>query len=642
MLIVNLSLTTVIPCLSNHFFSSIKRWLIDDHIYDKSARAIPYDSQQLYDFVGVANTNPPYGGGISTPTSLTLYHEYYVEGKLVVDQFSKSGLSLGQNYYWKVGMKLGVNRFYLKATGGGVSGTWVSSTIQYNCYYVHVFLSLYAMELLNLRKVQAQARQNLFMTSGATGDMVDPWLNTGIGSFDPEWDILRDVGGYLTLNKYSGLDLSGFGEKIKKIYEATLYAGTRKAIDLVAEALEVELQIAPYHSIVFFNSGLTQWTWKFVAGTDFPNVVAGEDYCWASNFVRFDDRFILLKKSTWTVRKYGTHFEGEISNVDYSGDLWAYVDGRICRDLSYSVADCLQFHVSKNTPPALNQVVEITEDFVDGETIHTDDDEGTVTGLPYCKYIVLFNRPVDIKNIKDLEDVGATHIDTSVAELIPGTRVIRLNWYQPIINTIQVIYRTKTFSKILGKVSYESPDPMTRLITDICYQARTNDGETGEVNRRAIYMTGTERRAVMEMYLSDEYASGEYAYCRIASVYDSPPRATINPGTWPAGWTEDNILLGGEMELEKDVPPYFDHGTKFRIIKQEGMTLYLDVYPEGCAGKWVMLRDYNVVIAREMIQSIISFLKPTHKKIYYLVPRLPSDADSSRPQLENYKLYAVI
>lgn len=185
---------------------------------------------------------------------------------------------------------------------------------------------------------------------------------------------------------------------------------------------------------------------------------------------------------------------------------------------------------------------------------------------------------------------------------------------------------------------------MPKTIVDIRYEARIGDGASTPVPRRAIYMSETQRRSAIEMYLTQEYVDGEYAFCAISSVSVSPPSATINPATWPVGWSSDNILLGGEMELGDDALPYFSHGDKFRIIQQIGNVLYLDKYPQGCVGKWVMLRDFNTVAAREMVKDVISFLKPTHKLIYYLVPKLPTsaEADFCRPYLENYKLYSVL
>lgn len=184
---------------------------------------------------------------------------------------------------------------------------------------------------------------------------------------------------------------------------------------------------------------------------------------------------------------------------------------------------------------------------------------------------------------------------------------------------------------------------MPRTIVDILYEARLGDG-VDPVPRRAIYMSEAQRRSAIEMYLSQEYIDGEYAFCAILSVSDSPPSAVINPVTWPVGWTVDNILLGGEMELGNNALPYFSHGAKFKIIQQVGNVLSLDIYPEGCAGKWVMLRDFNTVAAREMVREVVSFLKPSHKRIYYLVPMIPTNDEkgSCRPYLENYKLYSVL
>lgn len=450
-----LSLTTPIPCISNHFFDSIKRWLVDEHIYDKSVKAIPYNSQQTYDFSSVCSGSRR----LITPLTAVLHHEYYSNGSLVVDKYSVSNVGLGVYTLFKSKMGLGVNRFYTVYYSGSTVVT-TSNTIQYNCYYIHVFLYLYAIELLNLRKVTAQSRQDLIMVPGATGDSVDSWLHSGESLFNPEWDIVRDVSGYLLLQKYSGDTVSEFCDRMRKVYESTIYAGTKKAIDLFTEAMGVGIQMVPYNSIIFFNSGLSEFTDKFVAGSDFPTVVSGVNYCWGTNYIKFDNRFIMLRKDTWNTNKYGTHYENELNNATLTGYLWVFVNGQVCKNSAYPVLGTLRLYAVKNLPPQPDSTMTNVERF-GGVTIYTDDSKGTVTGRPGCKYLVLFNRPNNNSfTLNDLQDIDPlTKIDTTRAELIPGTRVIRLNWYQPVPNTLEITYNVDTFNRILAEVVYDSGIP---------------------------------------------------------------------------------------------------------------------------------------------------------------------------------------
>lgn len=455
MYFAQLSLTTPVPCISNHFFDSIKRWLIDEHIYDKSVKAIPYDSQQTYDFSSVLSLE----GSAPSPGLLftvVFHHEYYLNGSLVIDKYSVSDVALGAYTTFKSKMNPGINRFYVIYYSGSSIIT-TSNTIQYNCYYIHVFLYLYAMELLNLRKMTAQARQDLIMTPGATGDDVDPWLHSGVALFDPEWDIVRDVAGYFLLQKYSGDTVSEFCVRMRKVYEATNYAGTEKAIDLFSEAIGVGIQRVPYNSIPFFNLGLTEFTNKFVAGSDFPTVVPGVNYCWGTNYIKFDHRFIMLRKDTWNTNRYGTHYEDEHVNSTNVGFMWVFVNGQICKNPSYPVLGTLKLYAVKNIPPQPEAVMTNVERF-SGVTIYTDDSDGTVTGIPRGKYLVLFNRPNSSSfTLNDLQDVDPlTKVDTTKAELIQGTRIVRLNWYQPIPNTLEITYTVDTFCHALAKVVYDS------------------------------------------------------------------------------------------------------------------------------------------------------------------------------------------
>lgn len=454
MYFAQLSLTTPVPCISNHFFGSIKRWLVDEHIYDKSVKAIPYDSQQIYDFSSVLSLEGAPGPMI--PFTAVFHHEYYLNGALVVDKYRVSNVALGTYTAFKSKMQPGVNRFYVVYYSGSSIVT-TSNTIRYNCYYIHVFLYLYAMELLNLRKVTVQTRQDLIMSSGATGDNVDPWLHSGVALFDPEWDIVRNVAGYFLLQKYSGDTVSEFCDRIRKVYEATIYAGTKKSIDLFMEAMGVVLQMVPYNSIIFFNLGLSEFTDKFVAGSDFPTVVSGVNYCWGTNYIKFDDRFIMLRKDTWSTDEYGIHYEDEHPNMTLTGTLWIFVNGQICKNSSYPVLGTLKLYAVKNVPPQPDSTVTNVERF-SGVTIYTDDRDGTVTGIPGGKYLVLFNRPNSSSfTLNDLQDVDPlTKVDTTKAELIPGTRIVRLNWYQPIPNTLEITYDVDSFNLILAEVIYDS------------------------------------------------------------------------------------------------------------------------------------------------------------------------------------------
>lgn len=154
---------------------------------------------------------------------------------------------------------------------------------------------------------------------------------------------------------------------------------------------------------------------------------------------------------------------------------YVYVDGEV------GVSGDLVMKVSSSEPLGTEQTITEIHEY-----INTDDADGTITGLPYGKYVYLRSPVIELGSITSSGTLKVTG-----AELIENSTILflRTDWDDEYIGTITVQYTGYLRPIVLAKVTTTSD--ISRI-------------EDATPSRGAIYRTRQKEESDFELYCDDE------------------------------------------------------------------------------------------------------------------------------------------
>jgi hypothetical protein len=360
-----LSLVIVLkPTLSNVFERLKKRH--DPNVYDTKDSAIPNFKE-----IEVS------GSGANAGEFVTLYRNN--------EEVSKVRASSGGNFDVTVPILYeNHNSYYAEGTSSGKS-----NTIAFNVYNWLLFHYLYSQEFLRIIQSLGQSKQDLYIDT-EVGDSVAPTFETEKSSYDTSTKALKDKMTLPIPSDYWGQNIKQAIKKAIEISENGPVFGS--LLDLVQcyQGVNVE-KIFSYHmqNPLYWNLDVEHL--PEVKGPAQRNILVIPAYTkcrlgWSLRFI--------------TIGKKEIVFAGATNEY-----WWVYVDGE------KDVDDTLKVKYSKTQP--VPGIYSKTLTYNEND-VSTDDEEGSITGIPYQKYVTLVPPVACMTSSVSIEDDDGIYADAAL------------------------------------------------------------------------------------------------------------------------------------------------------------------------------------------------------------------------------------
>lgn len=385
---------------SNILFSSVKKFLIGDKIYDRSNIAFPY-----------TNIKKNYQIQITADNTNKIYVKY--NGN---DYLEYSGELIYSFYVLPV---LGKNQIDVYDENNNLLKSY-----RFNCYNLHIFLAEIAKRYKGIWNKLYQAQANTYYDLNVIKDLDDDYIV-------PEYQYTRSVATLLGTKRYSQLTDSQYATFLHNIFDMNKYGGTLNGFYQISEAFPDyidRIDVIPYEKYLVWNK----------QGTVFPD---SNDL----TKIKIYPNYQFLSEQDWGIINYTNEQPSSPLGICYVYvDGEKYSDGSNIGSLKVKYTDNFEFFKNE-----YNYVDTFSSDNI------KDDTSGEITGIIDGKYLFL-RRPI-IGDTISVDTTGTLNVNNSVYLLEGGNNLVSLgNTYKDEIDSIAITYKSYEIPNILAKIEKDA------------------------------------------------------------------------------------------------------------------------------------------------------------------------------------------
>lgn len=347
------------PLLSEQFYKLKKR--MDSNVYDTKDTAVPYFGN--FKLVG-------YGGVVGEV--VTIYRNDVQLMTIQTD--NQGGFEVSVPVLYEVS-----NSYYAY---GSVSGK--SNLIVFDVYNYLIYLYLFSLQFVDIIQGLAQAKQDIYIDPKVGDDIQPLWKTESKTYFSSYWS-LRDKMTLPIPSDYWCTTISKVVKKALEISNKGPVVGSLLALQECYENIGVS-KIFVHHvsNPIYWNVDIDHI--PHVKSPDMRNVLVIPE----NTKIRLGWRYMYASRGSKEII-----FSG-VQDKYY----WVYCDGEKERD------DTLKVKVSMEQPLPGLYLAEHT--FTENQIL-TDDEKGTITGIPYQRYVTLVPPVASVSSSVSIYDSSSVY-----------------------------------------------------------------------------------------------------------------------------------------------------------------------------------------------------------------------------------------
>lgn len=423
---------------SNTLFTTIKKFLVDRNIYDRSSESYPYTS--------VKN---------SYKLRLTDCTEVVTVKVNDITWIVYDGTSGSSTFDFYIIPKLFTNTITVEDVSGNVL-----TFLKINCYKLNLFLAFTAYKFKQIWNTLYQTLADTYIDTGLVTDLDGT-------SLSPTNKALSEFGILLGIDRYSQFTQSQYITFLHNVYLGNLHAGTNRSIYQIQEALSYwinRIDVIPledYRRTEDISIGKI-----YQDGTDYTKITIYPNYDFSKS------------ESEWNILPYYNDAPDSSTISIFS----VYTDSTkddVTSESKIKFSNDFEFY---KTEYLITDT--ISSDFIYNDTT------GGITGFVNSKYVILSKPSVD-GTIYSVSCVGEVDVSESVVREFENNIVDLGTTYltdattgEQYLTSVSLTYKTFDIPKVYAKLV---KDTTTGDITNVLQNALIKDYNTKTTKGDAVY-----------------------------------------------------------------------------------------------------------------------------------------------------------